>query len=92
MSDKKSLIIGLSLVGFIALFVIFEYFTFGGFRIFDYEYWARDLAVEEFEGSYRPILDFYEESKTTTIIPVVLRKILDGQLKRYGSERQIGIS
>ena len=67
------LLIGFGL--FIILFIIFEYFTWGGFWIYDLERWESYGHSTKEEGSFKPRLTFSGNSKQTTIIPLVLSKI-----------------
>ena len=85
MKKKTSVIIGISFGVFFILFGVFEFFTFGGYWIYDLEDWGPSGHIEEqFEGSFRPILNFGGKSKQTTIIPLVLSKITRWPLNKIG--------
>ena len=74
---KKKTLIWIAVLSLICLFLflLFEFFTFGGFVIGDVEQWRPDTRTEQVTGDFKPQLNFGDKREYSTIIPMILRKV-----------------
>ena len=90
MINKILIWFGISFGLLFVLFLIFKILTWG-ISIYDLERWAPSGHIEEqFEGSFRPILNFSGKSKRTTIIPFVLSRTSSRPTNKIGIRKTPG--